>query len=789
MPIPKVRTGRLAPDAEALAYYDTPVKHWTNKSWDQIDMDYLDVGLHTDPTPTGAQALDRRSAVEDGWFPGKQRGLGDDNMMDMRIHLGNVLEGIDDPGTWDKPEDAILALKAAAYDQGMYDLEKDLDLLKPGRGSTISARDEARERVLADMQAIRETLAAHNIDTLSYKNMEEGTDAAVDAALMNPEQLAYEANELDRAAQLRSQSDAAYAAGDDYLGEQLDMDATDIEDGLEMQREEIRERALDENVSYISLNPGNVRSANAAFQKDMIGKPDMMGNATVPFLGGLAGLGATGAYLASQGLPEAAGEIPQALGNLGRSIWNDTQGFAQRLQRGLTGTDVGESGRLDAGTPTGLGTAIGTDLGNYIAGIDLNPFPGEYTVGEAAGDAMGWFDSLDLSPQMEDTLIGGAGLASMIGMPGKKSIAYSTADTRLGKQTAAASKKSMQNQATRVREDLAEKGGTMTVAEDVVDLETLPVLSRSDLEGAVLMPTAGDRTMKGRLTRSSGIDVDADLQGGPGYGAEFGDWESTEKIAKSYHDKVGQVAEAAGTDKVFGTYSPMRLPSANFSTMPAEVSMQQMQTLLDAGAKFDPKLVDEINRKVAESGGKKLPNRDFPGILSPDAEAYLAQRGSAAVAGRKALLTEMNKAPYRDAGFPLVEQIYRDVSYPELHNRDIGEAGDLILRLDPNAPLRQSDWHRSYGTVIPGQGAGRLAGTVPFSTLYRDAWNQLDGVMTESKLNKKGEWTTPRLLNQLEKTNTVNWNKPKTKDAKTSGFQMVDDALLDELERLGLLAP
>jgi hypothetical protein len=153
------------------------------------------------------------------------------------------------------------------------------------------------------------------------------------------------------------------------------------------------------------------------------------------------------------------------------------------------------------------------------------------------------------------------------------------------------------------------------------------------------------------------------------------------------------------------------------------------------------------------------------------------------------MLGEMGKAPYRDAGFPLVEQIYRDVAYPELHDADIGESGSLLLKLDPNAPTRTSDWHRSYGTVIPGQGAGRLAGSLPFSQLYRDAWGQLEGVKTESKLNKKGEWTTPRLLNQLEKTNTINWNKPQTEGAKTRGFQMVDEQLLDELERLGLLAP
>ena len=791
MPVPKVRTGRLAPDQEALDYYDTPVKHWTQTSWDQIDMDKLDVGLHVDPTPTGAQAIDRRYAVSEGWFPGKERGVGDDAMMDLRIHKGNVLEGIGDPGTWDKPADALYALKEAARNQGNTSLLTDLELIGDGSlASTIVSSGSARDTALAEMNAIREALKANDIDTLSYQNFEEGVDAAVDAAINSPENLARESAELDRAAQLRSQSDAAYAAGDDYLGEQLDMDATDIEDGLEIAREQLREQAEQGNQSYIVLDPGNVRSADAAFKKENIGKPDMMGSTTVPYLAGLAGLGATGSFLASQGLGEAAGDVLPALRNLGTTLFNDAQTGAQKLQRGLTGTDIGEFGRLDEGTPTGLGQAVATDVGNYISGIDLNPFPGEYTVGEALGDAGEFIEGLGLSQRQEDVLGGGALLASMIGLPGKKTVVADTVDTRLGKQTAAANTKSLENQATRVREALAEEGGYETVAEDVVDLQSLPVLSRSDLEGAVLMPTAGDRTMLGRLKRSSGIEVDADLQGGPGYGALKGDWESTADIANSYQDKVQQVAEAAGTDKVLGTYSPMRLPSANFSTMPAEVAAQQVQTLLGAGARFNPKLVDEINRTVAESGGKKKPNRDFPGILSPDAEAFLAQRGSAAVNARKAMLGEMAKAPYRDAGFPLVEQIYRDVSYPELHGRDIGEAGDLILRLDPNASTRTSDWHRSYGTVIPSQGqAGRLAGTLPFSQLYRDAWNQLEGVKTESKLNKKGEWTTPRLLNQLEKTNTVNWNKPQTEGAKTRGFQMVDEQLLDELERLGLLAP
>ena len=796
MPVPKVRTGRLAPDKEALDYYNVPAKHWTQTDWDQIDMTKLDVGLHSDPTPTGAQALDRRNAVGEGWFPGKGDGYGDDAMKDMRIHIGGRLDVDEDVGTWDKPEDARMAVRYAAYDEGMMDLANELDALEVGNASTVMSSGTARDNAVAQMNSIRETLMKHGIDTVSYPNAEEGLEAAIDARINSPENLANESAELERAQQLRMESDRLYAQGDDLRGEELDLEATDIEDGLEMQRDELRKQAEAENLSYISLDPGNVRSADANFQKDMIGKPDMMGSATVPMLAGSAGLGALGMMAQRGDFAGMGAGLLDTANRFGETLVNDVLTGSQGVSNAIYGTDdvapqVQFAPRTEAGTALteGLTQDLMTGLESKGAFGDSLGLPSTMDLIEGGIGLYDEYVKPHLSERAEEGL-GGALLAGSVMMPGRKSVNVNTADTRLGKQTAAAQTKSMEEQATQVREALAEQGGYETIAEDVVDLKSLPVLSRADLQDGVLMPTAGDRTMLGRLKRSSGIDVDTDLQGGPGYGALMDDWESTAAIANSYQNKVGQVAEAAGTDKVFGTYSPMRLPSANFSTMPSDVAMQQLQTLLGAGARYNPKLVDDINYKVAESGGKKNPNKDFPGILAPDAEAFLAQRGSSAVAARKAMLGEMAKAPYRDAGFPLVEQIYRDVSYPELHDRDIGEAGDLILRLDPNASTRNSDWHKSYGTVIPSQGqAGRFADTLPFQQLYRDGWNSLDGVMTESKLNKKGEWTTPRPLNQLEKTNTINWNKPQTQGAKTSGYQMVDEQLLDELERMGLLAP
>lgn len=1024
MPIPKVRTGRLAPDQEALDYYDTPVKHWTHTDWDQIDMSKVDVGLHSDPTPGGLQAADRRM------YNQLMVGKGDDVTKDMRIHVGNSLHA-DDIGHWDIPGYAKDAILEALYDRDPK-LAARFELAFPNT-SIASSTIKGDPRAVEEMAAMRQFLLDNDIQTIAYTNAEEGLQGAVDAATTNPQWLSFEEEQLGKIQALRMDSARAERNGDMDLSEQINDEANMLEDELEYARDEAVREAEADNISYISLDPGNVRSADAAFSKENIGKAGMMlgvGGLGVGLAGGSSEAEA-GIIKPSQliDIPErilspdyvpentqtaykmfrtdgnelyplfvdantpvnvgewqkaivgdqsASGKVKSKIGDLAyrpgwhagsnaaalhiggkvdpatgqrikgsmppntreaNQVWaevemaddldwqsvanaqggltksgkpklrdmhitdgvpyggsyryktnsnmegdwliggdmrvnrvlsdeevadiNATQGYADLPRRERSDLLPGlleKYGRnLASLAPVGTIGALSSLASNDTAAADLSA--GVLDVANRAGEMLindtltgsqmlsnALYDTDDAAPQVqlaprteagdtlseglmsdfmglleyrglggnmpsamdaiegginaynqylkpylsdrqEQALGGGALLASMVGLPGKKNVVTNTVDTRLGKQTPAANTRSMEEQATRVREALAEEGGYETIAEDVVDLQSLPVLSRSDLEGGVFMPTSGDRTMHARLKRSSGIDVDADLQGGPGYGALYDDWESTADIANSYQDKVRQVAEAAGTDKVFGSFNPMRLPSANFSTMPAEVASQQLQTLLGAGARYNPKLVDEINRAVAESGGKKKPNRDFPGILSPDAETFLSQRGSAPVKARKAMLGEMAKAPYRDAGFPLVGQIYRDVSYPELHNRDIGETGDLILRLDPNAPTRTSDWHRSYGTVVPSQGrAARLAGTAPFSTVYRDAWNQLSGAMTEPKLNKKGEWTTPRLLNKLEKTNTINWNKPRSEKARTSGFQLIDEQLLDELQRRGLLA-
>ena len=413
MALPKVRTGRLAPDQEALDYYDTPVKHWTANAWDQIDMDRVDMGLHSDPSPTGTQAADRRSHTKALNGPS---GLGADETKDMRIHIGNELM-TRDAGQWHRPDYARDAILNSLMDDN-WELGELFEEAFPqgtmSRGSTI----EGNPRAIEDTKLMRQWLLDNEYDTITYNNTEEGVKAAADAAINSPEMLEYEAKELARIKDYEMQALEAERRGDMDAAEELESKALALDDELNYWRDDAARQAEVNNLSHISLDPGNVRSADAAFQKDMIGKPDMMGSATTPMLGALAGLGATGSVLASQGLGENLSQGWEALKGMPQMLLEDAKAASEGLHYGLTGE------RMEAPIPqlnkeTPLGNALGQDIGNYISGIDLNPFPGEYTVGQAmgdAGDAYNKYVKPHLSERQEAGLGGGALMASMIGM-------------------------------------------------------------------------------------------------------------------------------------------------------------------------------------------------------------------------------------------------------------------------------------------------------------------------------------------------------------------------------------
>jgi hypothetical protein len=361
--------------------------------------------------------------------------------------------------------------------------------------------------------------------------------------------------------------------------------------------------------------------------------------------------------------------------------------------------------------------------------------------------------------------------------------------------------------AGRTREALAREGNYETVVQDTFDMNAVPQLTSKDLENAVVMPMKGDRTAAGRLLQASGVPFDQplDLQSGPQYmlrsamnDAANAGWESTDVIARSFQDKVQRVAADAGTDNIWGAYHPMSMASADFSTMPVEAVLREMNSVRMAGGKYDPKMTERLNNrvrnKVVETDmpdgtvKKEQPFKDFPGIESPDAEKYLSARGMQDA--RKAVTNEMNGAAYKDAGFPNIQQIFRDVSVPELHRAGVGEKGHMMVKLDPNGNIDHNSVHRSYGTRIPiAQGDdvfGRLSGGMAHDDLYRDEWSDLVGQLTNPKPSKTNPNPVPRLLNNNEKMNTIADSKPGT-GGRVKGYQNVDDRLIQSLLDMGFL--
>ena len=680
MALPKVRTGRLAPDQEALDYYNTPVKHWTANAWDQIDMDRVDMGLHSDPSPTGTQAADRRSHTKALNGPS---GLGADETKDMRIHIGNELM-TRDAGQWDRPDYARDAILNSLLDDN-WELGELFEEAFPqgtmSRGSTIEGNPQALE----DTKLMRQWLRDNEYDTITYNNAEEGLDAAADAAINSPEMLEYEAKELARIKDYEMQAADAERRGDMDLAEDLDAKAVALDDELEYWRNDARRQAEANNYSHISLDPGNVRSADAAFQKDMIGKPDMMGSATTPMLGALAGLGATGSVLASQGLGENLSQGWEALKGMPQMLLEDAKAASEGLHYGLTGE------RMEAPIPqlneeTPLGNALGQDIGNYISDIDLNPFPGEYTVGQAmgdAGDAYNKYVKPHLSERQEAGLGGGALMASMIGMNPAKN----------------ANHLKRKGDADKIKQAEVE-GGALVAPQKIrpEDLLNRPYVSN------MADTSVGDNSI---ITSIDGVPVDVNREGGfdfmrqPENVQDGRLWASDKGAVSGILNSAGEAMALPGAQG-----SPLMLPwsmtpgrSSDFAHFSANLGAQHGRQVLD------PRIIESLDHRVRVGKGnrqnEKAPVPQWAGLMNATPEHLQAIGGK-----RKNFLAALDE--YRQAGaldqssirHAVGDQVATD-SYIPAQLLRVGE-------IDMSRGVMDDSRHTTYNSGVPGTYLGNL---------------------------------------------------------------------------------
>lgn len=265
------------------------------------------------------------------------------------------------------------------------------------------------------------------------------------------------------------------------------------------------------------------------------------------------------------------------------------------------------------------------------------------------------------------------------------------------------------------------------------------IIDPQKMVGSVLVPVMGDPSIAGAAIKSvEGVPLDKEvgLRGGPNYPLESSAlqepqaWESMYGAAATKQAHFLRAAEENPGMDVNGVYVMMGDESLKFNVYTSEIALRQLPAL-----KVKPTDIDQFNTELR----KTVP--DFAGLDSP--EAMLQVRGvipvtkadgSRLTAGdfRKALINLMEKKKYTNKGFPVIEDIQRAQTEPELRGLDIGASGFSIFRTEPEADLIASSRALAYDTGIVGQYYGGLQNSVPASLMFPRLWARTGEAVTKN---------------------------------------------------------
>lgn len=282
------------------------------------------------------------------------------------------------------------------------------------------------------------------------------------------------------------------------------------------------------------------------------------------------------------------------------------------------------------------------------------------------------------------------------------------------------------------------------------DVSQRPVVQPEEMVGGVLVPMQGDRTDRVLVEQVSGIPLKrpVKVEAGPNFpfGRDDFAWASNYGIVKGFQNKARLAADATGKP-VYAGYVAMGADSGNFSTPVIEIMLNQLDAI-----QIPKKEIQNINRIIDQAlVSKGYPKKHFVGIDSPDAIAQLL--GVVGPSGvqypyggsgqlRKAVIEAVSKKNVYDLGFPSLRDVTYDITQPNLRNVETSDAGATIVRLDPYAPLRDSDAprdveHRSYDTGIPGSDMGRMEQVdIPAPIMFPQSYGRAKDMVNKGKSGK-----------------------------------------------------
>jgi len=260
-------------------------------------------------------------------------------------------------------------------------------------------------------------------------------------------------------------------------------------------------------------------------------------------------------------------------------------------------------------------------------------------------------------------------------------------------------------------------------ATHVPSTEMLPRTSMSpeDLQGSILTPAAGDRTMAGHTLTAINekpLAYPVQLEGGPDFMREAANqaqgsvWASHPSVISSmarYIRKLGDTGKDLNM-----VYSANGARNGDFSTMMSDALLAQLP-----GSKIPKASLKEFNSSM------KAQNPNWPGLkgTDPDAVAIARQVLMNNAPMRKQFVEEMALKGYQENGFPEIGSTRYAITEPALIGQPTGVSGYAISRLDPSAPVVHDPLvpHSTYRTQMLANGyRGGLDAHVPRNIMFPD---------------------------------------------------------------------